>query len=138
MELSEIPAGASYICVQATAALGFTMTVQVVNVAEIVNESLFAPESDIKDGNARWFSLVTPTESGYQVCSAFDHATRRCTIYETRPYVCSGYPYDRPCAFCTYDGKTTGTRYAPIEETGIFAHSEQPTLEEARRAGIRP
>jgi Fe-S-cluster containining protein len=34
-------------------------------------------------------------------CSRFDTKTRLCTRYSERPLMCSEFPYNRPCAYCT-------------------------------------
>ncbi|MDP8986566.1 MAG: YkgJ family cysteine cluster protein [Pseudomonadota bacterium] len=33
------------------------------------------------------------------VCKLFDRQTRRCTVYEARPYVCRKYPYGNRCGY---------------------------------------
>jgi uncharacterized protein len=33
------------------------------------------------------------------VCSLFDRETRKCTVYEARPYVCRRYPYGTTCGY---------------------------------------
>lgn len=62
-------------------------------------------------------------------CRAFDRGTMRCTEYEKRPHLCSAYPYDRACEWCTFDptDPTAPPKLRPIEEmqpraleTGIF------------------
>ncbi len=33
------------------------------------------------------------------VCKLFDGETRKCTVYEARPYVCRKYPYGNRCGY---------------------------------------
>ena len=33
------------------------------------------------------------------VCALFDRETRKCTVYEARPYVCRRYPYGSTCGY---------------------------------------
>lgn len=45
-----------------------------------------------------------PPENGYYSCRAWDEETRLCTIYDTRPQMCRGYPYGRGCQHgCSYE-----------------------------------
>lgn len=39
------------------------------------------------------------TEGKIYTCKNFDEENRLCTIYESRPEMCAGYPYGRPCQF---------------------------------------
>ena len=53
--------------------------------------------------------LATPWKlrGHYFACRHWDEQTRLCTVYDQRPRMCSGYPYDEPCdlgARCTYGG----------------------------------
>lgn len=44
-------------------------------------------------------------------CRFFDLVTKNCTTYETRPNMCRGYPYDRPCEHgdaCAFDDAREG------------------------------
>ncbi len=49
-------------------------------------------------------------ESHYYTCKLFDAEAGNCTAYDTRPKVCSGYPYGRPCLYteCTCDEARSG------------------------------
>jgi Fe-S-cluster containining protein len=40
-------------------------------------------------------------------CRHWDEGTRLCTVYDRRPMMCRGFPYDRPCQFgCSTKGTT--------------------------------
>jgi Fe-S-cluster containining protein len=36
------------------------------------------------------------------VCRMFDRETRKCTVYEARPYVCRRYPYGATCGYYNF------------------------------------
>jgi Fe-S-cluster containining protein len=47
------------------------------------------------------------TKLHYYCCKHLDPKTRDCTIYEIRPAMCRGYPYDSQCNYakCTWKAK---------------------------------
>ncbi len=67
---------------------------------------LIANQTDIHDGETI-ASMVTPqgrSNDGVWLfsCRNFDADSRKCRIYEQRPDMCRGYPYDGRCGFCGY------------------------------------
>jgi uncharacterized protein len=36
------------------------------------------------------------------ICALFDRKTRRCTVYDARPYVCRKYPYGNVCGYYSF------------------------------------
>ena len=53
-----------------------------------------SPEArgSVGDGPAHWYT-----------CKNFDRVAKKCTVYATRPKMCSDYPYARSCEYCGYD-----------------------------------
>lgn len=43
-------------------------------------------------------------------CRHWDETTRLCTAYESRPAMCSEYPYERPCEWCGKDACKQGEK----------------------------
>jgi Fe-S-cluster containining protein len=106
-------------------------------IRESINAELMtvAPnESHVALENAQIFAMLTAQGDGGLECSHFDPSTRRCKNYATRPRMCSSFPeYGKgwPCENCSFENAhpdVPGRRYQPIEETGIFAHDEQPVM----------
>jgi Fe-S-cluster containining protein len=54
--------------------------------------------------------VVTDRKNWY-TCKNFNKETRGCNIYETRPKMCSDYPYGHPCQYkdCAWDEGRAGT-----------------------------
>jgi Fe-S-cluster containining protein len=48
---------------------------------------------------------IDPRKPGHYNCRHYDSRSGRCLTYERRPAMCSRYPYDSDCPFCTYDPK---------------------------------
>lgn len=80
-------------------------------IASDLTEKLMAGEGDLQDGEQIRDMLLptgkeTPSDDGecWWTCRHFDGD--RCTIYEDRPKMCSGYPYGAACTFegCTLSG----------------------------------
>ena len=68
---------------------------------------LHAKRDELTDGNLMADSFVylgRKTESGQSVFACKHFKNGQCTIHETKPDVCSRYPYDKPCKVpgCTW------------------------------------
>lgn len=50
-------------------------------------------------------------------CQHFDTESRQCLIYERRPDMCRGYPYEGRCGFCGY---TEPSEH--VNERAVFTH----------------
>lgn len=74
------------------------------HTARLIRFGYYKPTADGRPGVGMW---PRPDTKSY-TCRHWDEVTRLCTIYDRRPGMCSGYPYDGRCGACggVYQGST--------------------------------
>lgn len=98
---------------------------------------LAVPE-DIETIGAMVVYLGQEDGSPYYTCKHFDEATSNCAIYETRPRMCSAFPYGRRCPYDACEWTEARRVRLPMFVEGrhaVVARAvEEPNLEEIARA----